>query len=218
MSNPADKQLENSRARQAGRFENGRSGDPAGKPPGARKRSRPRCCSTDVEMRTIAAETEMMDSLASTDRAMRGSNRPSLYDPGMLDKVCDGLIAGESLTQLCKDPDMPSEASVYRAMAKDDEVARIIARAREWQQEAEIERTIAMADAATEADYNVVKLRIWARQWRASKLAPKKYGDKAEVQINQTLDVADRIIARWKENLVKLEIEEPRVIEGTVEP
>jgi hypothetical protein len=68
----------------------------------------------------------------------------------MLDKVCDALIAGDSLTHLCKDPDMPSEASVYRAMAKDDEVARIIARARECPQDAEIDRTVAMVDAATE--------------------------------------------------------------------
>jgi hypothetical protein len=149
---------------------------------------------------------------------MRGPNRPSLYEPGVLDKVCDALIAGDSLTQLCKDSDMPSEASVYRAMAKDDEVARIIARARECQQDAEIDRTVAMADAATEADYNVVKLRICARQWRASKLAPKKYGDRSDVNVTtQTIDVADRITKRWKENLSKLnELEQlpPRLIEG----
>ena len=38
-----------------------------------------------------------------------------------------------------------------------------------------------MADMATPDDWQVVKLRIWARQWRASKLAPKKYGDKLEL-------------------------------------
>ena len=38
------------------------------------------------------------------------------------------------------------------------------------------------------------------------------------VSVNQTFDVADRIIARWKENLAKLEAEEPRVIEGSVAP
>ena len=75
-----------------------------------------------------------------------------------------------------------------------------------------------MADAATEADYNVVKLRIWARQWRASKLAPKKYGDRSDVNVTQTIDVADRITRRWKENwpwvLNGLEPLPPRVIEG----
>jgi hypothetical protein len=92
---------------------------------------------------------------------------------------------------------------------------RELSRVRECQQDAEIDRTVAMADAATEADYNVVKLRIWARQWRASKLAPKKYGDRSEVP--QTIDVADRIMKRWKDNLTKLnELEPlpPRVIEG----
>jgi hypothetical protein len=37
-----------------------------------------------------------------------------------------------------------------------------------------------MADKATAEDWQVVKLRIWARQWRASKLAPKKYGEKID--------------------------------------
>lgn len=33
----------------------------------------------------------------------------------------------------------------------------------------------------TPENWQVVKLRIWARQWRAAKLAPKVYGDKVEV-------------------------------------
>lgn len=67
---------------------------------------------------------------------------------------------------------------VYQAMAKDEAFRNAIACAREAQQEAIIDQTIDIADSATPEDYNVMKLRIWARQWRASKLAPKKYGDK----------------------------------------
>jgi len=67
-------------------------------------------------------------------------------------------------------------------MAKDEDFRSAIARAREMQQEAEIDRTVDMADNATPEDHQVVKLRIWARQWRAAKLAPKKYGDSTMVK------------------------------------
>lgn len=76
---------------------------------------------------------------------------------------------------------MPSETEIYRRMAIDAEFASVIGRAREAQQDAEVERIVAMADDATPENWQVVKMRIWARQWRAGKLAPKKYGDKATV-------------------------------------
>ena len=41
---------------------------------------------------------------------------------------------------------------------------------------------VEMADKATPENWNVVKLRIWARQWRAAKLAPKKCGDKVQTE------------------------------------
>ena len=66
-------------------------------------------------------------------------------------------------------------------MASDAAFRATIARAREAQQHAIIDETIEMADAATPEDWQVVKLRIWARQWRAAKLAPRTYGNKVEV-------------------------------------
>ncbi len=81
------------------------------------------------------------------------------------------------MADICKDADMPAESTVYLKMAKDEAFRSAIARARELQQDAEIDRTIDMADAATGDDWQVVKLRIWARQWRAMKLSPKRYGE-----------------------------------------
>ena len=50
--------------------------------------------------------------------------------------------------------------------------------AREAQQEYEADYCVEMADEATPENWQLVKLRIWARQWRAAKLAPRRYGDK----------------------------------------
>ena len=76
---------------------------------------------------------------------------------------------------------MPVKSSVYLEMARSDEFATAIARARTAQQECVIDETVDMADAATVEDREVVKLRIWARQWRAAKLAPNKYGERTAV-------------------------------------
>jgi len=63
-------------------------------------------------------------------------------------------------------------------MAADAEFKTFIARAREAQQHAMIDETVDMADQATPEDWQAVKLRIWARQWRAAKLAPRDYGER----------------------------------------
>lgn len=116
--------------------------------------------------------------------------RPSIYDPGMLDKVCDELIVGRSIRQACEPDDMPNFVEIYREMHRDQDLYNAIARAREAQQEFIADDIVEQADLATPEDHNVVKLRIWARQWRAAKLAPKKYGDKQVVDITQNINVA----------------------------
>ena len=116
--------------------------------------------------------------------------RPSIHDPGMLDKVCDELIVGKSIRQACEPEDMPNFIEIYREMHRDQDLYNAIARAREAQQEFIADDIVEQADLATPEDHNVVKLRIWARQWRAAKLAPKKYGDKQVVDITQNINIA----------------------------
>lgn len=107
-----------------------------------------------------------------------------MAEHGLLDnemvvaEICDRLAGGEGLNEICRDDHMPSDDTVYRKMAKEVDFAVRIARAREAQQDAVPEKIVAMAEAATAEDWQVVKLRIHAYQWRAAKLAPKKYGDK----------------------------------------
>jgi hypothetical protein len=122
----------------------------------------------------------------------------SLDDPAIMEAICDRLIGGEGLKTICLDETMPSRSAVYVRMATDEAFRTRIARAREAQQEALIDETVEMADAATVEDHQVVKLRIWARQWRASKLAPKKYGDKVETVHSGELRVGriERVIVR----------------------
>lgn len=109
--------------------------------------------------------------------------RPSVHDEGALQRVCDALIEGLSIKQACKPDNMPRWQEIYLEMQRDEEVRNAIAHAREAQQEVTADDIVDMADLATPDDHNVVKLRIWARQWRAAKLAPKKYGERQSIEV-----------------------------------
>jgi len=111
----------------------------------------------------------------------RTPKRPNPAKAGILEAICDRLVCGESINSICADPAMPSKTDFYIYMTKNEEFRTNIARAKEAQQDAIVDEIVEMADGATPVDFNVVKLRIWARQWVASKLKPKKYGDRVAI-------------------------------------
>ena len=98
----------------------------------------------------------------------------------MITDICDHLASGKSILEIGALKGYPSAASIYREMHRNEDFATAIARAREAQQDHEADQCVRMADQATAEDWQLVKLRIWARQWRAAKLAPKRYGDRVE--------------------------------------
>lgn len=100
-----------------------------------------------------------------------------LDDPSVVTEICERLASGEAMHVICQDAHMPSTSMVYARMGSDEAFRTSIARAREAQQDFEADNIVRMADDATEEDWQVVKMRIWARQWRAAKLAPKRYGE-----------------------------------------
>lgn len=93
------------------------------------------------------------------------------------------------MNSICKGQDMPVLMDVYHAMANDEGYRSAIARAREAQQDFCADETIELADSATPEDWQVKKLQIWARQWRAAKLAPKKYGENSSVKVDANVSI-----------------------------
>ena len=98
-------------------------------------------------------------------------------------------------------------------MAKDPVFANEIARAREAQQEFIADDIVEMADKANVDDVNVVRLQIWARQWRAAKLAPKKYGDKVTQEITGANGAPIQLEARRTINLEAMDDETLQQVE-----
>ncbi len=125
----------------------------------------------------------------------------------ILEEICDKLIEGQSLRRICMDSkDLPNAATIFRWMGDDDsEYATIIARARSVQADALFDDMSDLVNRMVEdgLDHNVTKTAIWAKQWQASKLRPKKYGDKLEVTNNDPKMSKEEMNERIRELLEK---------------
>lgn len=126
--------------------------------------------------------------------AKKAAGRPSLYTDELVDTICARIAQGESLNSICKSG-LIGYSTVCRWLASEATFREKYARAREEQADFYADQIVAIADELTiEAKYqgedvmfdvssNAVarnRLRVDARKWYASKLAPKKYGDKIE--------------------------------------
>ena len=90
-------------------------------------------------------------------------------------------MQGESIMEICgvdRDDFLPSETTFYKRLSLDPEFAQEYARARVAQGHREADEIRTIADNATNEDVQIARLRIDARKWRASKMAPKVYGEK----------------------------------------
>jgi hypothetical protein len=144
--------------------------------------------------------------------------RPSDYSEAVADAICERLADGESLRAICADEAMPHRATVFRWLEAHPAFRDQYARAREEQAEALADEIVGIADeectmvrgskhpnakADDDGDLEVAfdatavarnRLRVEARKWVASKLKPKKYGDRmthagdadAPVQLNHS--------------------------------
>lgn len=107
--------------------------------------------------------------------------RPTDFTSELANAICERLAEGESLRSICQPDDMPAESTV-RAWAKDDRDGFYAqyTRARDLGLDCMADRVLADADTATDASLG--RLKMDARRWYLSKMAPKRYGEKVEVE------------------------------------
>ena len=123
--------------------------------------------------------------------------RPSKFSQALAGEICDRLSKGESLRAICSgdeqtaDGFMPHRATVMRWLESNEAFREQYARAREAQADHFVDEIIEIADspnATTNPQTGEVeardpqrdRLRVDARKWVASRLAPKKYGDRID--------------------------------------
>ncbi len=128
--------------------------------------------------------------------------------------ICEEIAKGRSLRSICSPDNMPAASTVCLWLTEHKDFAEQYTRAREAQADFLAEDTIEIADNATN-DWMATndpenpgytlngehvqrsRLRVDARKWFASKVAPKKYGEKIGLEHSGeiNLGLADRIKA-----------------------
>ena len=88
--------------------------------------------------------------------------------------------SGMTLTSICNLPDMPHISTIYEWQDSFPEFSERYSHARARQADTLASRVI--DEAMNSHDAPIGRLRMDALKWYASKLAPKKYGDKVEVE------------------------------------
>jgi hypothetical protein len=121
------------------------------------------------------ANPAFAERLRATVNAARG-RRMSAYDQATAQRIFDRLCEGEGLRRICRDPDMPSVATVYEWRKEQPLFARALAIARAVQAEALVERGWDLAVAITPETARAVRVQLAHLRWHAGKVSPKKYG------------------------------------------
>lgn len=127
------------------------------------------------------------------------TGRPSKYTPELANEICEAIAtSSKGINTLCSEnEDWPVPSTITDWILKDKEGFSVLyARAKERQADFMAEEILSIADDGRNDTYthpetglpmtnhdviNRSRLRVDSRKWLASKLAPKKYGDKLDL-------------------------------------
>lgn len=115
--------------------------------------------------------------------------RPTKYTDELAIEICSEIANGLSLRKICERDDIPSIDTIRRWLLDEDkqQFQAQYARARDEQADFYADAIIEEADKATDRDSAAAaKVKVDARKWVASKLKPKRYGDKLD--LDATID------------------------------
>lgn len=117
--------------------------------------------------------------------------RPTKFTQEIADEIIWRITHGEPLVKICRDEHMPHVATIYRWLSQFNDFCDMYTKAKEDQADTLAEQIQDIADQmpleTTDKDGNTkfdsayinwMRLRIDARKWTASKLKPRKYGDR----------------------------------------
>lgn len=121
--------------------------------------------------------------------------RPTIYNEAFRDAFCERVAQGESVRSICRDDDFPELKTIFRWISKHEDFRQHYDKAKEMAMYAMAEEMLEIADNGTNdvyvddegkvrVDTDVIqrsRLRVDTRKWLMSKIAPKKFGDKVDV-------------------------------------
>lgn len=115
--------------------------------------------------------------------------RPSKYSEALGLRVQELMASGLAIHKIAERDDMPTERTLFSwAATPDHPFLQHYVRGRERQADRFAEEIVTLADACPADRDSVAKLRAqqWARAWAAGRMAPRKYGEKVQVDQHVT--------------------------------
>ncbi len=132
---------------------------------------------------------------------LKMAGRPSDYSEEIAARICEEIATTDhSIEVICQADDMPNARTVWRWLDRIPTFCQQYARAKEMQGDVLASQIIPISDdgsadtvtryredgseyqAVDQEHINRSRLRVDARKWLASKLAPKKYGDRTALE------------------------------------
>ena len=129
--------------------------------------------------------------------------RPSDYCAETAEAICLRLAQGESLRAICRDDGMPATSTVLLWVIKHPKFSEQYTRAREAQADTLVDEILEISDDGSNDwmerksdDGQAIgwslngehvqrsRLRVDSRKWFASKVLPKKYGDRVQAEVS----------------------------------
>lgn len=129
-----------------------------------------------------------MPTKPKSKKPKKPTGRPSLYSDELATKILDAIAnSTKGLATICKqNSSFPHAGTVRRWITEDRKGFRDkYTRAKEEQADLMADEILDITDALpkkglTNQQVNAARLKVDARKWVASKLKPKKYGDKID--------------------------------------
>lgn len=120
--------------------------------------------------------------------------RMSEYAPEIGDAICELITEGNSVREICAVQEMPAMSTIFRWLSVHKEFAEQYARAKEVQTERMADELVEIADDESGdvsgelrmpngVAVQRARLKVDTRKWLLSKLQPKKYGDKLDMNL-----------------------------------
>lgn len=109
--------------------------------------------------------------------------RPTIFTTELAASICARIAEGESLRSICRDDAMPALSTVFKWIANDSQFTEQYARAKDESADAHADKITDVADRTLSGEFDpaAARVAIDAMKWTASKLKPRKYGDKLEL-------------------------------------
>lgn len=124
--------------------------------------------------------------LTPKEKFKAAGGRPTIRTDELVKQILFRIMCGESVRQICSDPEMPNRSTIYDWLASDEGFSDQYARAHEVAADEVFDEIIEIADKCPpdKGFVAAANIQINARKWVVARKVPKKYGDKVDVNIN----------------------------------